>query len=124
MSILEEVVSLLFGDCGHRKQLGNSLGLEELQLYLLTAQGCHHKGVTEPPGWVSPALNCTNSTKLDKFNKQLLRDSARIYCQWSLHGLHRSFHLLVETKQENYPSSYLPPIRKGEHRFLKSMESD
>lgn len=35
ISVLEEV-SLLFGNCEHRQQLENSLGLQELQLYLLT----------------------------------------------------------------------------------------
>lgn len=33
-SVLEEVVSLRFGDTGHRQELENSHGLQELQLYL------------------------------------------------------------------------------------------
>lgn len=72
VSVLEEVVSLLFGDCGHQQQLENSLGLRSFSFTCLL-----HRAVTirkaEPPGWVSPALSCT---KLGKFNQQLLRDSA------------------------------------------------
>lgn len=35
-------------------------------------------GKSKPPGWVSPALSCTSSTELGKFNQQLPRDSARV----------------------------------------------
>jgi len=36
-SVLEEVVSLLFRDCGHKQELEKSHGFQELQLYLPTA---------------------------------------------------------------------------------------
>lgn len=103
----------------------NRLGLQELQLYLLAAQSCHHEEVTEPPGWFPPALSHTSITKLGKFNQQLLRDPAHIYCQWSLHGLHRSFHLLVKKQNRKMilPLT-LPSIRKRVRRFLKFIESD